>query len=234
MTAAGASGGPAGAGGAAVASAGAAAGIGGSSGSSAGTSGSPSAGVGGTGDACPNNPRKSAPGPCGCDTTADQETACQALIAGLAHRYSFSGAGTTVKDSKGTSDAAAINLSLSNTGNLDFTIGDQYADLPNIAKLKTTLDVYGNPLLDNTIVPYVTEVARATHDRSPIPVVLLGGKNLGIKHGKFLKLARNRPHNDLWISIAQALGVPLDQLQGQRGPAFDPSTYTGAVSELFA
>ena len=141
MTAAGAGGDPASTGGAAAGSAGApAAGMGGSSGSSGGTSGSPSAGVGGTGDACPNNPLKTAPGPCGCDTTADQEAACQALIAGLAHRYSFSGTGTTVKDSKGTSDATAINLSLSNTGNLDFTTGDQYADLPN-AMISTLTNV---------------------------------------------------------------------------------------------
>jgi len=107
-----------------------------------------------------------------------------------------------------------------------------------IAKLKTVTDVYGNPLLDNTIVPYITEVARATHDRGPpdgppIPVMLFGGKNLGFKHGKFLRLSTGRPHNDLWLSIAQAFGVTLDQLKGQRGPAFDPKTYSGAIGELF-
>lgn len=102
-----------------------------------------------------------------------------------------------------------------------------------IAKLKTTTDVYGNPLLDNTIVPYLTEVARATHDRSPIPFVMFGGKNLGFKHGKFLRF-KDRPHNDMWLSIGQALGLPLDQIKGQRGVAFDPKTYTGAISELFA
>ncbi len=96
-----------------------------------GTGGAPSAGAGGAADACPNNPLKTAAGACGCDTTADEETACQALIAGLAHRYSFAGTGSTIEDLKGTADAAAINLTLSNTGNLEFTTGDQYADLPN-------------------------------------------------------------------------------------------------------
>ncbi len=103
-----------------------------------------------------------------------------------------------------------------------------------VAKLKTTLDVYGNPLLDNTIVPYITEVSRSDHNYDNLPVMLLGGKNLGLKHGKFLRLAKGRPHNDLWLSIAQAFGVPLDQLKGQRGVAYDPGTYTGAISELFA
>src|SRR5678809_959397 len=74
-------------------------------------------------------------------------------------------------------------------------------------------------------------VARATHERSPIPVVLFGGSKLGFKHGKFLRLASGRPHNDLWISVAQALGIPLDRLKGQRGPAYDSGTYTGAVKE---
>jgi len=97
----------------------------------AGAGGAPSAGSGGATDACPNNPLKTAPGACGCDTTADEEAACQALIAGLAHRYTFAGTGSTIKDTKGTADAAAINLTLANTGNLDFTTGDQYADLPN-------------------------------------------------------------------------------------------------------
>ncbi len=102
-----------------------------------------------------------------------------------------------------------------------------------VAKLKVTQDVYGNSLLDNTIVPYITEVGRADHTRTNIPVLLLGGKNLGLKHGKFLRLAKDRPHNDLWLSVARAFGVTLDQLKGQRGVAYDSKTYTGAINELF-
>jgi len=126
----------------------------------------------------------------------------------------------------------------SRTGDVQFLINVEkwYAThtAEFIAKLKTTQDVFGNPLLDSTIVPFITEVSRADHQRAPIPVVLFGGKNVGFKHGKFLRLVKDRPHNDFWISIAQALGVPLDQLKGQRGVAYDSGTYTGAISELFA
>ncbi len=75
---------------------------------------------------------------CGCDASASDQTACQALIAGLVHRYSFAGSGATIKDSQGTANAAAINMSLSGTGSLEFTTGDQYADLPNNLVSKLT------------------------------------------------------------------------------------------------
>lgn len=88
-------------------------------------------------DECPTNKAKIKAG-CGCATSAADEASCQALIGGLAHRYAFTGSGTTLKDSKGTADAAAVNMSLSNTGNLEFSTGDQYADLPNALISKLT------------------------------------------------------------------------------------------------
>ena len=81
-------------------------------------------------DECPTNQAKTKVG-CGCGTTAADEMSCQALISGLAHRYAFAGTGATIKDSKGTANAEAINMSLTDTGSLEFSTGDQYADLPN-------------------------------------------------------------------------------------------------------
>lgn len=81
-------------------------------------------------DGCPMVKSKVKVG-CGCDATANDEAACQALIGGLEHRYTFEGTGTAIKDLKGTADAVAVNMTLANTGNLDFTTGDQYGDLPN-------------------------------------------------------------------------------------------------------
>jgi hypothetical protein len=80
--------------------------------------------------------------------------------------------------------------------------------------LKATTDVYGNPLLDNTLIPYLSEISRATHEHNPMPVVLFGGAKLGLKGGQFLSFT-GRPYVDLLITIAQAFGVTLADLAGQ-------------------
>jgi hypothetical protein len=98
-----------------------------------------------------------------------------------------------------------------------------------IRSLKDATDIYGGNLLDNTIVPYVTEVGRATHRLNDIPVVLFGGKNLGMQGGQFIHFEQQRMHNDMWITVAGALGVSMDALRGERGVMYDAGTYTGPI-----
>lgn len=97
-----------------------------------------------------------------------------------------------------------------------------------IQTLDSTMDVDGNTLLDNTIVCYVTEVARAfDHDWRNVPFLVFGGKNTGLKGGTFLKVSDgrlaaaegtlggagpNRPVNDVWLALAPAFGVNLPSL----------------------
>lgn len=80
--------------------------------------------------------------------------------------------------------------------------------------LKSTVDVFNNPILDNTLVPYVTEVSQATHEHDPMPLVIFGGKNLGLKGGQFLAF-KGRPYADFLLTLAQAFGVAVADLQGQ-------------------
>jgi hypothetical protein len=80
--------------------------------------------------------------------------------------------------------------------------------------LKSTVDVFGNPLLDNTLIPYVTEVSRATHQHNPMPLIIFGGKSLGLKGGQFLTFA-GRPYADFLLTLAQAFGVTVADLAGQ-------------------
>lgn len=95
--------------------------------------------------------------------------------------------------------------------------------------LKTATDVYNNPILDRTVVPYVTEVARATHEHSPVPTVVFGGKSLGFQGGRFESLG-SRPHNDMWLTVAAALGVSIEQLKGE---ALLNSRYTGVIDKIW-
>jgi hypothetical protein len=73
-----------------------------------------------------------------------------------------------------------------------------------ITSFKNATDSFGGNLLDNTVIPYITEVSEANHSRSPKPALIFGGRKLGMQGGQFLQFTSARPHNDLWMTIAQA------------------------------
>jgi len=73
-----------------------------------------------------------------------------------------------------------------------------------ITDFKNSTDSFGGNLLDHTVIPYITEVAEANHSRSPKPALIFGGRKLGMQGGQFQNFSSPRPHNDLWMTIAQA------------------------------
>jgi len=119
---------------------------------------------------------------------------------------------------------------------------DQFYSAATSAVLQefaTTPDVDGNMLLDNTVVVYVTEVARAfDSNQQNMPVIVFGGKNTKVNGGTLLKVqggplptqiggTGNRPFNDLWLALAPVFGVPVASLGAQ-------SQYTGPLPGVFA
>jgi Protein of unknown function (DUF1552) len=113
-----------------------------------------------------------------------------------------------------------------------------------IMELATTPDIDGNMLLDNTVVVYLSELARRwDHLQFNVPVLVFGGKNTRIKGGTFLKITDgplpkqgegvtagstgtgNRPFNDLWLALAPIFGVALSSLGA-------PTQYTGPLPGL--
>lgn len=93
-----------------------------------------------------------------------------------------------------------------------------------LMKLMGTPDAAGGgTLLDNTLVPYVTEVARADHTHDNTPFVVFGGANTRLKQGGlFKKHNPRRPVNDMWLACAKALDVPMTTLG-------DQNMYTGPL-----
>ncbi len=103
-----------------------------------------------------------------------------------------------------------------------------------------TPDVDGGMLLDNTIVVYCTEVARAwDHNQNNMPLILFGGKNTGLNGGTYLKVtggslpvqdpktgSGNRPFNDMWLALAPKFGVNWTSLGNS-------TQYTGPLSGIF-
>ncbi|MDX2053540.1 MAG: DUF1552 domain-containing protein [Polyangiaceae bacterium] len=77
-----------------------------------------------------------------------------------------------------------------------------------VNRLKATSEG-GGSVLDNSIVVITSEMSNGIHIHSPLPVMIAGRGG-----GAFQKLgqtvdAQGKAHNDLWLSIAQAMGVPL-------------------------
>jgi hypothetical protein len=103
-----------------------------------------------------------------------------------------------------------------------------------LQQLKTAVDVYNNPILDQTVVPYVTEVARATHEHAPVPTLIFGGKKLGFHGGRFDVVGTGpsyRPHNDMWLTVAASLGVTMDQLKGE---AILRGNHSGVIDSIWS
>ncbi len=58
-----------------------------------------------------------------------------------------------------------------------------------LQQFDATTDFDGNTLLDNTVVVYLSEVARAyDHDQRNVPFLVFGGKNTRINGGQFIKV----------------------------------------------
>ncbi len=108
-----------------------------------------------------------------------------------------------------------------------------------IQEFAAQTDVDGNSLLDNTIIVYCTEVARAwDHNQQNMPLILFGGKNTRLKGGTFLKVtdgtlasqtggSGNRPFNDMWLALMPIFGVNMTTLGAS-------SQYTGPLAGIFS
>ena len=109
-----------------------------------------------------------------------------------------------------------------------------------LQELAATPDVDGNSMLDNTVVAYVSEDTRASdHDSSNLPFLVFGGKNTGLRGGRFLKVTDgplptlvagttgNRPTNDVWLALAPIFRVDLPSLGA-------PTQFTGPLPGLIA
>lgn len=68
----------------------------------------------------------------------------------------------------------------------------------------------GGSMLDNTLIVWTNELGKGnSHTLNNIPMVLVGGDNLGIKSGRCLELDKV-PHNRLLMTFARAMGHNLD------------------------
>ncbi|MBK8253894.1 MAG: DUF1552 domain-containing protein [Polyangiaceae bacterium] len=101
--------------------------------------------------------------------------------------------------------------------------GEQFAYL--LSKLASVPEGEGT-MLDNTVVLFASEISRGnTHSHKDMPFILAGSGGGYFKTGQYLSFDGDRPHNDLLVAIANALGHPIE--------TFGEEAYvTGALSGL--
>jgi len=97
-------------------------------------------------------------------------------------------------------------------GRYDQWLAKQYAYF--LDQLKNTSDEYG-PLIDNTLALYGSACS-TTHDAVNYPLVLAGGKNMGVKHGTYSKFD-DMPMSNLLVSMLQTVGVETENFSDSTG-----------------
>ena len=119
----------------------------------------------------------------------------------------------------GDTDATAMNKLIA--------INNFYAGQLNylLTKLDAVKEANGS-LLDNSLVLWVNELAKGNvHSHNPLPVVIAGKCGGAIKTGRYLKLPQAQPHNNLLVSVANAMGVSMSTFG-------NPAYCTGPLTAL--
>jgi hypothetical protein len=97
-----------------------------------------------------------------------------------------------------------------------------------VGRLAELREVDGTSLLDNTILLWGNELgAGNSHSYKDIPWLIAGGSGGHFKTGRYLQYP-DRPHNDLLVSIIQAMGYGDVKTFGI------PGVCTGALPNLTA
>ncbi|MES1171696.1 MAG: DUF1552 domain-containing protein [Bacteroidota bacterium] len=110
-----------------------------------------------------------------------------------------------------------------------------------LAQLNTVLEPDGSTLLDHTIVAWCPEVGSSNHTNYMANYVLAGGASAGLKLGRYLSMPRAKPtvarefyptaglpHNNLFVSLANAMGLSTVKTFG------NPSVCTGPLTQVTA
>ena len=94
-----------------------------------------------------------------------------------------------------------------------------------LGKLDAVKETNGT-LLDNSLVLWVNELAKGNaHSHEPLPVVIAGKCGGALRTGRFVQYAQQQPHNNLLVSVANAMGVALTTFG-------NPAYCTGALSKF--
>lgn len=88
-----------------------------------------------------------------------------------------------------------------------------------LSRMRGIKEADGSSLLDNSIVVCGVGLGDgATHQYFDLPMILAGGAQGGLKHGRHIQCANGTPISNVWLSFAQKMGVQIDQYADSTGP----------------
>jgi len=102
-------------------------------------------------------------------------------------------------------------------GRYDQFLAQQYTYL--LERLNKVTDEHGS-ILDSTMTMYGSCCSN-THNARNYPLILAGGKNMGLKHGRYLKYDDKTPLSNLYVSMLNGLGVKTDTFADSTGKIDD-------------
>lgn len=101
-----------------------------------------------------------------------------------------------------------------NIGRFDQFLAENLARF--LSRLKETPEGDGS-LLDRTLVLYGSSNSR-THQNRNYPLLLAGGRRLGLRHNHFLHFDEKTPMSNLFVTVLQALRIEQNQFVDSTGP----------------
>jgi hypothetical protein len=92
----------------------------------------------------------------------------------------------------------------------------QYAYI--LKRMKEIKESDGSSLLDNAIVTYGAGLGDgATHQFFDLPMIVAGKAQGKMKHGRFLQCESGTLNSNLWLTIAQTMGLEIDSFSDSNG-----------------
>ncbi len=96
----------------------------------------------------------------------------------------------------------------------------QYAYL--IGRMKAIKEIDGTTMLDNSLIAYGAGLGDgATHQYFDLPMIVAGRGQGQIKQGRFVKLKSGTLNSNLWLTLAQLMGLDIDSFADSNGVISD-------------
>ena len=96
----------------------------------------------------------------------------------------------------------------------------QYAYL--LKRMKEIKEIDGSSMLDNSVITYGAGLGDgATHQYYDLPMVVAGKGQGQLKQGRFIKLKSGTLNSNLWLTVAQLMGLEIDSYADSNGVISD-------------
>lgn len=99
---------------------------------------------------------------------------------------------------------------------IDAFYSDQFAYF--LDRMKASRDVAGRPLLDQTMVVYGSGISDGDrHNHDDLPIIAAGGRELGWRHNRYLRLDDKTPMANLHLDMIRRMNVDVSEFGDSTG-----------------